>query len=152
ILPQDKDEENWAYCFPAIPPPGQADAPDKGIAQEMILRHREQQTFDALEDLVLSVRTLREARKAVLAITDGWLIYRPNSALGRPLPKPKPPTNPPIGVDPRSGRISTTSSDPVRELDAAQNKCEIDRQLLANLDDDTRLRTIISEANRSNTA
>jgi VWFA-related protein len=152
ILEQDEVEKAYAYCYPAIPPGPNVDAPDKGIAQEMILRHREQQTFDALEDLVLSARTLREERKAVLAITDGWLLYRPNSNLERPLPNSKPPDNPPIGVDPRSGRLSTSSPDPERQLDAASRKCELDRHMLANLDDDSRLRTIISEANRSNTA
>jgi VWFA-related protein len=152
ILEQDDVEKSYAYCYPAIPPAPNVDAPDKGIAQEMILRHREQQTFDALEDLVLSARTLREERKAVLAITDGWLIYRPNPNLERPLPNAKPPDNPPIGVDPRSGRLSTSSPDPDRQLDAASRKCEADRQMLANIDDDIRLRTIISEANRSNTA
>ncbi len=79
----------------------------------MILRHREQQTFDALEDLVVSIRNLREERKAVLAITDGWLIYRPNSNLvasacrRQRQPDGGPPGNPPIGIDPRSGRLST---------------------------------------------
>jgi len=152
ILPADKDEEDYAFCYPAVSPaPGVAPV-DKGIAQEMILRHREQQTFDALENLVLSVRTLREERKAVLAITDGWLIYRPNPNLARPLPNSAPPDNPPIGVDRRSGRLSTQNPDPDKSLDAARRKCEIDRQTLANIDDEPRFRAIIDEANRSNTA
>ncbi|HKF66711.1 MAG TPA: VWA domain-containing protein [Vicinamibacterales bacterium] len=151
ILPADKDEEDYAFCYPAIPPAPGVDPPDKGIAQEMILRHREVQTFDALEDLVLSVRTLREERKAVLAITDGWLIYRSNSTLTRPLGT-DPPGNPPLGIDRRSGRLSTSSPDPDRSVDATRRKCEIDRQTLSNIDDESRLRTIIEEANRSNTA
>jgi len=152
ILPADKDEQDYAYCYPAIPPAPGVAPDDKGVADEMILRHREQLTFDALEDLVLSVRTLREERKAVLAITDGWLIYRPNSSLNRPLKNSSPPGNPPIGVDPRTGRLSTQSPDSEQYPDAARRKCEIDRQTLSNIDDETRLRTIIEEANRSNTA
>jgi len=148
---RDEEEQNYAFCYPAIPPQPGAEPPDKGIAQEMILRRREQQTFDALEDLVVSIRNLREERKAVLAITDGWLIYRPNSNLARPLPNSDPPGTPPIGVDPRSGRLST-SSDPNKTFDASRRKCELDRQMLANLDDEPRLRNIIEEANRSNTA
>jgi VWFA-related protein len=151
---RDEEEQNYAFCYPAIPPPipPGGDPPDKGIAQEMILRRREQQTFDALEDLVVSIRNLREERKAVLAITDGWLIYRPNSNLARPLPNAQAPGNPPIGVDPRSGRLTTSSRDPNDTVDATRRKCEIDRQALANLDDEPRLRNIIDEANRSNTA
>jgi VWFA-related protein len=151
ILPNDKDEEDYAFCYPANPPAPGVDPPDKGIAQEMILRHREQQTFDALEDLVLSVRTLREERKAVLAITDGWLIYRPNPNLTRPVGT-DPPGNPPIGVDPRSGRLSTSLNNPDNAVGGTKRKCELDRQTLANIDDQTRLRAIIEEANRANTA
>jgi VWFA-related protein len=151
-LPRDKDEEDYAFCYPGIPPSPGVDAPDKGIAQEMILRHREQETFDALEDLVRSVRTLREERKAVLAITDGWLIYTRSSTLTRPLPNSDPPGNPPLGIDPRTGRLSSSSGDPRTSFDAARRKCELDRQTLANIDDETRLRTIMDEANRSNTA
>jgi hypothetical protein len=101
---------------------------------------------------VVSIRNLREERKAVLAITDGWLIYRPNSNLARPLSNAPAPGNPPIGLDPRSGRLTTSSRDLNDTIDATRRKCELDRQALANLDDEPRLRNIIDEANRSNTA
>ncbi|HET9830315.1 MAG TPA: VWA domain-containing protein, partial [Vicinamibacterales bacterium] len=146
-IPQDETEEQYAYCYQSI-------APD--IGQEMILRRREQQTFDALEDLVVGIRGLREERKSVLAITDGWLIYRPNSNLTRPLldsqgkPAVQPPASPPIGIDPRTGKLST--ADPNNLGEAARRKCELDRQTLANIDDESRLRTIVDEANRSNTS
>jgi VWFA-related protein len=122
----------------------------------MILRHREQETFDALEELVVNIRNLREERKAVLAITDGWMIYRPNSNLTRPLvddkgnPTVSPPGSPPIGIDPRSGKLSTAGPNNLGE--AAMRKCELDRQTLANIDNESRLRTILEEANRSNTS
>jgi VWFA-related protein len=147
ILPADEVEDQYAYCY-------QTAAPQ--IGQEMILRHREQQTFDALEDLVVSIRNLREERKAVLAITDGWLIYRPNQNLTRPLTDANgnatvsPPGTPPIGIDPRNGKLSTANPNDLGE--AALRKCELDRQTLSNIDDDARMRMIINEANRSNTA
>jgi len=146
ILPQDELEEQYAYCYGA----GVLNVPS--IGTEMIRRHREQQTFDALEDLVVSMRGLREERKAVLAITDGWLIYRPDSNLVRPLGDDKAvaPGNPPLGIDPRNGKLST--ADPNNLGAAALRQCELDRQKLANIDNDTRLRTIIEEANRSNTS
>src|SRR6185369_12426639 len=59
-------------------------------------------------------------------------------------------SNPPIGIDPRSGRLST--ADVNNQNGAVQRKCELDRQTLSTLDDDARLRTIIEEANRSNTS
>ena len=144
----DETEDQYAYCYSRTAPK---------IAQEMILRHREQQTFDALEDLVVSIRSLREERKAVLAITDGWVIYRPNQTMTRPLvdqdgnPTTRPPGNPPIGIDPRTGRLSS-AGDPNNLGEAALRKCELDRQTLANIDDESRFRTIVEEANRSNTS
>jgi len=107
MLPRDEVEDQYAFCY-------QVNNPE--IAQEMILRYREQQTFDALEDLVVAIRNLREERKAVLAITNGWLIYGHNANLTRPLtdkegrPTVSPPGNPPIGIDPRR----ESSARPVR--------------------------------------
>jgi VWFA-related protein len=146
-LPADEVEEQYNYCYQTAAP---------AIGQEMILRHREQETFDALEELVVNIRNLREERKAVLAITDGWMIYRPNPNLTRPLTDPngnpsvQPPGAPPLGIDPRSGKLSTAGPNDLS--DAALRKCELDRQTLSNLDDESRLRTIIDEANRSNTS
>jgi VWFA-related protein len=146
ILPQDEVEEKYAYCYGAA-----LNVPS--IGQEMILRRREQQTFDALEELVVSIRSLREERKAVLAITDGWLIYRPNRNLVRPLgDDATPPGNPPLGIDPRNGRLSTAPTDAQGLAAADLRKCELDRQMLAEMDNETRLQTIINEANRSNTS
>ena len=51
----------------------------------MILRHREKETLDALEDLVRFLGGVREERKAVIAITDGWRLYERNGALARPI-------------------------------------------------------------------
>jgi len=156
-LPLDDVENMYVYCYPATPSKSGKDAPDKGLAQEMILRRREEQTFDALENLVVSIRNLREERKAVLAITDGWLLYRSNSSLVRPLVDPdtgaplvQPPMGPAIGIDPRNGKLTTGG--PNEAGASAMSKCELDRQHYANIDHETRLRTIIEQANRSNTA
>ena len=150
-IPGDDPVENtYAYCYPGIPPPRlDAVAQDRGIAQEMILRRREQQTFDALEDLVGFLRGVREERKAVLAITDGWLLYRPTSTLTRPLDDATPP-GPTLGVDPQSGKLTTRDVQNVAQAD--RRICERDREALSHIDDEQRLRTIIDEANRSNTS
>ena len=34
-------------------------------------------TIDALQDLVTYLRGVREERKAVIAITDGWRLFQP---------------------------------------------------------------------------
>jgi VWFA-related protein len=147
LILDDPVENQYAYCYPGIPGPGQTTASDQGIAQAMILRRREQQTLDALEDLVVFLHGVREERKAVLAITDGWLLYGPNSNLIRPLGNARPPT-PVLGVDPRSGKLTTQDT---QNPAAADNQgCERDRLALSQIDDEPRFRTILDEANRAN--
>jgi VWFA-related protein len=149
LISDDPVEHAYAYCYPGVPGPGQTTASDQGIAQEMILRRREQQTLDALEEMVVYLRGVREERKAVLALTNGWLLYRPNQNLTRPIDNGEPPL-PVIGTDPRSGRLTT--KDIQNPANASRQTCERDRIALAQIDDEQRLRVIIDEANRSNTS
>ena len=142
----DPIEQQYAFCYPGIPAPGQSVAPDQGIAQEMILRRREKQTLDALEDLAVFLRGVREERKAVLTITDGWRLYTPNRNLDRPLGNATPPPIAPVNIDPRNGRL-TTKDTPNSSNNAG---CEADRYALSELDDQQRIRTIFDEANRAN--
>ena len=53
------------------------------IAEEMIERRREKLVLDAMQDVVRSLRGAREERKAVLAISNGWRLFRPDDRLQR---------------------------------------------------------------------
>jgi VWFA-related protein len=144
---RDPVEERYAACYPGIPPGIGAVAADQGIAQEMILRRREQQTLDALEDLVTALRDVREERKAILLLSDGWRLFGPNDALRRPTDgvTPRIPT---VGVDPRTGKLT---ADDTRNASAGQTPtCERDRIALSQLNDQQRLREIVDESNRAN--
>jgi VWFA-related protein len=143
---KDPVEDQYARCYPGIPKPGEATASDQGIAQEMILRRREKQTLDALEDLVRFLGGVREERKAVITITDGWRLYSPNPALVRPISNVVPP-GPTVGLDPRTGKLTGRLTDPGNPN---QNDCERDRFALSQLDDAQHFRDILDEANRAN--
>ena len=110
----------------------------------MIARRREKQTLDALEDLVVYLRSAREERKTIFAITDGWRLYGPSAALtnaGKPVP-------PPVGVIPGTGRLGIgdkISANPVHFSD-----CERDRMAYGALDDASQFRALLDEANRAN--
>ncbi|HET9361660.1 MAG TPA: VWA domain-containing protein, partial [Vicinamibacterales bacterium] len=142
-LLSDPVEQRFAACYPGLPRiPGETVAPDLGIAQEMILRRREAQTFDALDALVTELREIREERRAVITITHGWRVYRPNQALVRPIgpaasPIPRP------GFDPRTGQLSMPAA-------AGGVACEGDRMRLAQLDHTMRFRQLLDRANRAN--
>ena len=135
-LPDPQDRE-YCTCFPTEP----------AVVTELIARRHEKRTLDALHDLVVHLGGLREERKAVLAITNGWLLYRPNMTLTQGDPRRPPPTGPPVTVDPRGGKLTTkdTIASP-----AANNQCASDRMNLAQIDDDTDYRRLLERANRSN--
>ncbi|HEY7186728.1 MAG TPA: VWA domain-containing protein [Vicinamibacterales bacterium] len=142
----DPVEERYAQCYPGVPRrAGQIVAPDLGIAQEMILRRREEQTLDALDALVTYLRDAREERKAVITITNGWRIYSPNQTLARAIDDTVP-SAPTAGFDPRLGKLST---DPAVTPDRGST-CEADRMRLAQLDHRLRFRELLDRANRAN--
>jgi hypothetical protein len=58
------------------------------------------------------------------------------------------PTQPPVEVDPRTGKLSTKKQSAEEQL--ANNTCSIDRLNLAQIDDDRLFRDIQDEANRAN--
>jgi VWFA-related protein len=128
------------------------------IPPAMIARRREVLTLDALEDLTEHLRALREERKAVITISDGWPLYRPDPKLARalveqggqvPIPVPR------IGRDPRTGRPTTDSTPPnmvshegVGTVDKVT--CENDRLMLSELNNENRFVTMMQAANRAN--
>jgi VWFA-related protein len=137
LVERDLEDQRYDACYPNNP----------DIVQEMIARRHEKMTMDALEDLARVLRGVREERKAILAISDGWLLYRPNPNLARPLDGRSPGT-PQIGVDPRSGRL--TAGDPRNQIGASAYDCDRDRLNLSNIDNDQQFRTMLDEANRAN--
>src|SRR5688572_14602927 len=136
------------------------------MAREMVARRRELRTLDALDGLIQHLRGLREERKAVITISDGWPLYEPDRNLAKPLIDPNTDglitggqTNvpvPKIGRDPRTGRIGTRdpsagtliSNDGVSEYDLSQ--CENDRLMLSELSHSNRFITMMQAANRAN--
>jgi hypothetical protein len=72
----------------------------------MIYRRRESRTLAALHDLVRFLRGVREERKAVLAVSDGWQLFSPNPNLARPVDC-NVPSGPGVSVDPRGGKLTT---------------------------------------------
>jgi VWFA-related protein len=140
VIKLDPVEQNYEICYP--------DAGDTaGIAREMIDRRREQLTLAALRDLSVFLRGVREERKAVIAVSDGWLLYEPNRALaerqfkdaGRTLPVP--------GVGPTGGLTSDVRS---ARSGVPMFSCKQDRIQLSMLDNRRDFMDLFDIANRAN--
>jgi VWFA-related protein len=148
MIATDPEDEQYGMCYPNKSTVGpEARCVDQnGIAAEMIDRRHEKRALDAMQDLVRYLHGVREERKAILAITNGWLLYRPNDNLARPLTCQGVPSGPGISIDPRSGRLGTRETSAV----APQGKCDVDRMALAQIDNERQFREMLDEANRAN--
>ncbi|MCU1386437.1 MAG: VWFA-related Acidobacterial domain protein [Acidobacteria bacterium] len=148
----DPQEQQYQTCYPGQAPmmcPDGSTVDDRGVADEMIERRKEKTTIDALHDLVAYLRGVREERKAVLAITDGWRLFQPHEQLARKVTCDNP--IPQVGVDPRTGRL--TGRTPSNGLNGPRpDSCEADRMTLANMDDDSSFRLLLDQANAANTS
>jgi VWFA-related protein len=135
----DAKEQLYEGCYP--------DRRDtEGIAAEMTARRREKLTFDALEDLIVHLRGLREERKAVLTVSEGWQTYGVDRRLaavvrsrGVPRPAPGPFRR---GQEARDGATAASGS--------MMAECDADRLMLGLLDHSQRLRGLTEDANRAN--
>ena len=145
LKPVDPIEDEYYRCFPGNDAvPGCQNS--NGIAAAMIERRREKLTLDALQDLVRYLRGIREERKAILAISDGWRLFRPDQSLARPINCQAPSGND-VQVDPRTGKLTARGG---VAATANTGVCERDRMTLANIDDEREFREILDEANRAN--
>src|SRR5688572_2029670 len=149
----DKDPKELLYeqCLPPEQPKAPGDVLLRPIVRgntllnEVIGRRREKMTLDALDDLMTHLAGLRDERKAVVLVTEGWLLYEPN-------PKPSelvskrmggvPPAvfEPP--VRPPSDRGTVTQS--------LSRECEADVLGLATINSPVHFRSITEDANRGN--
>ena len=76
ITPMDKSEKDYEDCYSGY---------DNGqqLIDKMKDRRRERLTLDAFRDLVIYLGNLREERKAILTVTEGWLLYRPDPDMAK---------------------------------------------------------------------
>ncbi|HWN86369.1 MAG TPA: hypothetical protein VNN99_14490, partial [Vicinamibacterales bacterium] len=133
--PPGSKEVLYDQCFDS------SRAADRARGAEMKARWREETTFDALDDLVAHLAALREERKTILTVSDGWQLFTPSRTLGE-------------ADDDRSSR-----SDRLRRFGdrgSAQGspatpvmrvECEADRRRLAMLDNSLHLRDLTENAN-----
>jgi VWFA-related protein len=136
ITIQDPEEAEYEACYGV--------AVRSPVTHELVARRREKRVLDALTDLSRHLAGVREERKAVITITDGWVLYRDNPKLAD---SATPPQGPRVGVGP-DGRITTD----VMEAQGGYSRqgCDADRMNLAHVDNWQTYRELLDLANRSN--
>ena len=140
----DPVEERYVTCYPPDDPEHRFD----GVAVEMVARKREAQTIQSLRGLSRRLGELREERKGVLIVSEGWALVRPNQDLARQFKGMAPPQPP--GVHVGAGGKLAPGTDPRTYVTADWQQCEADRLRLANLDHRREYLNVLNEANRVN--
>jgi VWFA-related protein len=140
LIKKDPIDMQYEQCYPPEAGTGRVTSV---TAEEMIKRRREKATLDALEELVFYLGGLREERKGILLVSEGWLLFRPSRALA----ESSQPRRPGVYVGP-DGRITT--ADPRNYAGADTSRCDQDRLALAGIDNSRRYLDILRVANRSN--
>jgi len=148
-LMEDERDREYETCYSM---PYQQD-----VLREMKARRHERNTLVALNELVLYLRDMREERKAIVTVSEGWLLFRPNADLTRLRKDPNDPTGTaqepvpsptPISVGP-DGRITTKPRNVIGDS-IDRSTCNAERIYLSQIDDDQYFRDLMGEANRAN--
>jgi VWFA-related protein len=149
----DEREKAYEACYPPLENKEDTGKTASVLASMMIARKRERATLQALLDLVRYLHAVREERKAVITVTEGWALFRPDQSLMEPRSSPKyrepVPGREVIIVD-GHGKLTTK---PDREFNPdalSKRECDTDRMALAMMDNELFFREITEDANRGN--
>lgn len=139
----DPRERELMFCYPDDDP---KQPQFRGVAKELIERRRERKTMLALDDLIKHLGALRDDRKFVFLLTEGWVQFRPNHFLSNELAGSVPSQAPVrVGSD---GRLTTDTELPSGA--GGFESCERERTTLALVDHSRKLEDLWQRANREN--
>jgi VWFA-related protein len=139
---QDEREIQYEMCYP---PTVSGD-----VAAKMIARKRERATLEGLEHTVQFLSTVREDRKAIIAVTGGWELFREDRDLMNLKTGERPGPIDPIAAG-RDGQLTAKDKQDSSGT-PSRSECDIDRIRLASINDERFLRELIDVANRGNTS
>jgi VWFA-related protein len=121
----------------------------RGVAAQLIERRNEKRALDALSDLVGVLGAVREERKAVIVVTQGWRLLEPKPELTRMQECDRPPDAGRIGVGP-TGRIERDVAAARDDPSQPATQCHQLAIAYASTDNFQRFRDLIERANRFN--
>jgi VWFA-related protein len=143
LAPMDDWENRIEACYP----PQAGEGRQSALAASLTGRRRERMTLEALDDLIRYLQSIRDERKAVITITEGWLLVREDQRLVNLRRGEDVPGLPPIGVGP-GGKLTTKDWNSPTPGSTAE--CDRERAQLATIDNDQYFRDLLGRANRGN--
>jgi len=125
--------------------------PIRDIPPEVLQRSYEDFTLTQLEELIIFLGRVREARSSAVVVTDGWVLYGRNETLAASISTEKGSSYPPgvfIGPGGKMGQGGSRDPNAMGGKDIAS--CTTEMMRLARMDDQQRMRDLITLANRNN--
>jgi VWFA-related protein len=157
--PESPYEERLLDCVDYVDPKELAQLPYPGEAKDKLLPlahllvtlHRNEQQMSSLDTLMRRLGALRDERKNVLFVSEGWVPQGPRDELrnlvygeeGRKGDRPSVWGRP-------GGSFGTVATNPYAGVDLAW--CEAETRRLALIDFEARFRTLLTAANEANVA
>jgi VWFA-related protein len=156
----DPEEQQLEICYPdfgtrmqgrAGGGPSVAELGYPGVAAQLIRRKREEEVVASLESLVAYLGVVREERKAVIMVTQGWQLYRPKPELTARREQDGVPGPGGLGTGP-DGRITTNRANAGMDNRGMMSPIECAERAgrYANLDNFQRFTAMMERANRFN--
>jgi VWFA-related protein len=146
-------EKLYDSCYP---PTKDGESIPSVLARKMIARYRERLVLDSLQDLILHMGAAREGRTAVITVSEGWALFKPDPSMtelrtdskGNQV-DPIPGAPPPVGVG-RGGTLTRHLPSVDGYGTSDRTECEKERADLALVDNETTFRNLFGDANRNN--
>jgi VWFA-related protein len=158
---RDAEDQQIDDCFPDPAPeryctgPGgtpvrQPERAYRGVAEQLIERRGETRALKALEDLVQTLGLVREGRKAVIVVSQGWRLLGPKPELTRLQECDSAPRIPTPGIGTSGRLVPDTAVDRPDPTQRTEVGCHQLALTYASVDNEPRFRDLIARANRFN--
>ena len=149
----DPREKLYNSCFP---PTKDSEPTPSYLARKMIARYRERIVLDSLQDLIRHMGETREGRTAVITVSEGWALFKPDPSMmelrtdsrGNQV-DPIPGSPAPVGVG-SGGTLTRRLPSSDGYVPSDRTECEKERADLALVDNEVTFRNLFGEANRAN--
>ena len=155
ISPQGPIEHLFDSCYGPVTD-NSRDASGKigssRFTRELIARHREQQTLEFLDGLVDKMAAIREERKFLIVVTQGWRLFGPNQALQNELTVMEEGGGEPLISERGRIHIGTPTSPMGPGQGLNRNDCLTEALSLLDYDGRRRHQDLMEKAQRANVA
>lgn len=142
ITARDATQEFFEDCFGL--PASAGGWAENTLPGELIARKRERETLAHLDGLVSKLGAIRDEKKALIVVTQGWRQYGPNDAAARQLPAPVP------RIYMGGGLIKRRNPNAAPGQVVDDSECYSQAAALLNLDNRQYFRNLLSKAQQAN--